>query len=318
MNEKSVECAIWPPSPATESRREADFTRYLESDRTDGAYAITIEAQEYLKTLDAGTKARLTTWLVDQRAQGDVRPLITPEAIDAAKATRRLSVDERATRLLRHLVNQSDTLGTHLSVSRRPILAWTESTDTGEVFQLEGYLDSLGLISGRTMSGPDTLTAMVTIEGHRQIGLLATDTDSSQVFVAMWFHETTESAYSQGIELAVRDAGYRPLRIDRKEHVNKIEDEIVAEIRRSRFIVADFTQGHDGARGGVYYEAGFAHGLGLPVILSCRRDCLDELHFDTNHYNHIVWDNPGELREKLKNRILAVIGEGPERPHLGV
>ena len=118
-------------------------------------------------------------------------------------------------------------------------------------------------------------------------------------------------AFKQGMELAVSQAGYRPMRIDRKEHINKIDDEIVAEIRRSRFLVADFTQGADGARGGVYYEAGFAHGLGLPVIFTCREDAVDQLHFDTNHYNHIVWATPEELREKLRNRILAVIGEGP-------
>ncbi len=102
------------------------------------------------------------------------------------------------------------------------------------------------------------------------------------------------------------------MRIDQKEHINKIDDEIIAGIKQSRFLVADFTHGEDGARGGVYYEAGFAHGLGLPVIFTCQKDSVDKLHFDTNHYNHIVWTTPEELREKLKNRILAVIGEGPE------
>ena len=165
-------------------------------------------------------------------------------------------------------------------MSRAPILAWTESTDVREAFELEGYLGELGLIADRTMSGPGVLTARLTIEGHRQIANEAGRADSAQVFVAMWFHENTDSAYSHGIEPAIRDAGYRPLRIDQKEHLNKIEDEIVAEIRRSRFIIADFTQGEGGARGGVYYEAGFAHGLGLPVILTCRTDCFDQLHFD--------------------------------------
>ena len=129
----------------------------------------------------------------------------------------------------------------------------------------------------------------------------------------MWFHESTDPAYSQSIAPAIRSAGYRPLRIDQKEHLNKIEDEIVAEIRRSRFIVADFTQGDDGARGGVYYEAGFAKGLGLPVILTCRAESFHRVHFDTNHYNHIVWDSHEDLRARLKNRILAVVGEGPDR-----
>ncbi len=135
--------------------------------------------------------------------------------------------------------------------------------------------------------------------------------DSSQSFIAMWFHESMAEAFEKGIKPAVEDAGYEPLRIDRKEHINKIDDEIIAEIRRSRFLVADFTHGEDGARGGVYYEAGFAHGLGIPVIFTCREDAVDTLHFDTNHYNHIVWSTPEELRERLRNRIRANIDNVP-------
>ena len=131
----------------------------------------------------------------------------------------------------------------------------------------------------------------------------------------MWFDDSMTDALDNGFELAIMDAGYKPFRIDRKEHINKIDDEIIAEIRRSRFLVADFTHGKDGARGGVYYEAGFARGLGLPVIFACREDVLDTLHFDTNHYNHIVWTDPVDLRGKLKNRILAVIGQGPAVLH---
>ncbi len=127
----------------------------------------------------------------------------------------------------------------------------------------------------------------------------------------MWFDDSMSESFENGIDPAIVDAGYNPFRIDRKEHINKIDDEIIAEIRRSRFLVADFTHGDDGARGGVYYEAGFAHGLALPVIFMCRQDALNTLHFDINHYNHIVWKGSADLREKLKNRILAVIGEGP-------
>jgi hypothetical protein len=42
-------------------------------------------------------------------------------------------------------------------------------------------------------------------------------------------------------------------------------------------LVADFT----GQRGGVYWEAGFAQGLGIPVIRTCKSDELWKLHFDT-------------------------------------
>ena len=85
-----------------------------------------------------------------------------------------------------------------------------------------------------------------------------------------------------------------------------------------RFAVLDLlwltcTHGEGGARGGVYYEAGFAYGLKIPVIFTCREDMFDKIHFDTRQYNHIGWAEPDDLVEPLKQRILARIGEGPNR-----
>ena len=124
-----------------------------------------------------------------------------------------------------------------------------------------------------------------------------------------------KEAYSCGIEPAIRDVGYEPVRIDRKEFLGKVDDEIVAEIRKSRFVVADFTTSKkSGARGGVYYEAGFAQGLGIDVIYTCRKDRMKAVHFDTNHFNHITWKKPKDLREQLRHRIEATLGRGPLDP----
>lgn len=88
-----------------------------------------------------------------------------------------------------------------------------------------------------------------------------------------------------------------------QEHNEKIDDRIIAEIRQSSLIVADFT----GQRGGVYFEAGFAKGLGIPVIWTCHEDGVENLHFDTRQYNHIVWESPEDLKTKLINRISATL-----------
>ncbi len=127
----------------------------------------------------------------------------------------------------------------------------------------------------------------------------------------MWFHEDLVPAWNEGIEPAIKDTGYTAVRVDKEEYIEKIDDRIIAEIKRSRFIVADFTHGEDGARGGVYYEAGFAHGLGIDVIFTCRQNAIKHVHFDTRQYNHILWETPIELKERLTNRIAAVIGDGP-------
>ena len=126
---------------------------------------------------------------------------------------------------------------------------------------------------------------------------------------------------------------FKAVKIDNVEHSNDINDEIIAQIRRSRFMVCDLT----GYRGGVYFEAGFAYGLGLDVIYTCRddwakgeyfkdnsgkeiRSLLDGngnkieikkegVHFDLAHRNRIEW-SPAKLEEfaeKLTNRIKALI-----------
>ena len=51
-----------------------------------------------------------------------------------------------------------------------------------------------------------------------------------------------DEVWERGFCPAIRDAGYEPVRIDQQEHVNKIDDEIIAEIHRARFVVADFTR----------------------------------------------------------------------------
>ena len=131
--------------------------------------------------------------------------------------------------------------------------------------------------------------------------------DSQLGFIAMWFDESMNDTWL-ALEKGIRDAGYEALQIDQKQHNNKIDDEIMAAIRRSKFVVADFTK----QRGGVYFEAGFAKGLGLEVIWLCRKDEIDEVHFDTRQYSHIVWeaDKLTELSTALKNRIEATIGQG--------
>ena len=88
-----------------------------------------------------------------------------------------------------------------------------------------------------------------------------------------------------------------------EEHNEKIDDRIIAEIRQSGLVVADFT----GQRGGVYYEAGFANGLGIPLIWTCHDDAVENLHFDTRQYNHIVWQEPVDLRSQLVDRIAATL-----------
>jgi hypothetical protein len=191
------------------------------------------------------------------------------------------------------------------------LAALTECQDKDELLELLSLMNEMGLLADRTeVVGKHEYSP--TAKGWMRIEeLMLHAPDKEQAFVAMWFNPVTDSAYNDGIAQAIFNRGYKPLRIDNKEHANKIDDEIIAEIRRSRFVIADFTCEKEKVRGGVYYEAGFAAGLSIPVIWTCHKDSFDYLHFDTRQYNHIVWESPKDLRVKLEARIGAVVGEGP-------
>jgi len=122
----------------------------------------------------------------------------------------------------------------------------------------------------------------------------------------MWFDPSMDAAYSEGIRPAIEECGFESRRMKEIEFNEGITDRILAEIRQARFVVADFT----GVRPNVYFEAGFAKGLGREVIWCCRQSEAGELHFDTkhlNHINHIMWVDAVDLKQRLTDRIRATV-----------
>jgi nucleoside 2-deoxyribosyltransferase len=129
---------------------------------------------------------------------------------------------------------------------------------------------------------------------------------SQRAFVAMSFDPKQDVVYDKVIKPAIVAAGYFPVRVDRVTHNEKIDDFIIAEIRRCRFVVADFTD----QKTGVYFEAGFGYGLGRQVIWICNKSETKLLHFDTRQFYHILYDDFDKAREDLTTRIEALEGHG--------
>lgn len=315
-------CPIWGPGEGRPDHQ--GYPMYIEeAHRAGGQYMVDIDALMELQNDpkvrdDPQVKARLTTMLVDEREQGVKVPTVTPEHIQEAKKAAPLPVPKRAERLLRYLVKCSEgftgciiRMRDASSLAYKEAMAWSESTSGSEIAFFSGYLSKNGWVE--IVEIPNTLGdgAIVTVDGYARIESLKTNPDSAQAFVAMWIDDEMNDAYKKGIEPAIVQAGYKPMRIDRKADANKLDDDIVAEIRRSRFLVSDMTHGKDGVRGSVYFEAGFAMGLNIPIIYTCRSDLIDKVHFDTRQYAYILWKTPEELREGLMGRIRSRIGEGP-------
>jgi len=325
---ESVICPIWG-TPAHRVQTDNLHLPTIYSPRTDGEYRISSDQRSSINELLSNdrAKARLTTWMINQRSQGEPRPNVTRKSIEAAKDARDMSVLDRMNQILLflgHPHNQSPMDGVRFnpdpqidsldpdSTNYYQLLAFSESVKwESDLRLLIDHLVKNGLIYKTGFTGEYYRCTLEMLGFERLEKLRPDPPDSNQIFVAMWFDDELKPAYDDGFKRAIEGAGYKPVRIDEQHFTDKIDDRIISEIRRSRFVVADFSKGDDGARGGVYYEAGFAHGLGLEVIFTCRKKDIDDVHFDTRQYNHIVWENIEHLQNLLKERITAVIGDGP-------
>lgn len=327
MNGQQGNCPIWGTQfPAMiysawigTKGPDIDEEALIVSDRVGGAYRITRQAIASVSRLGNHEKARLTTWLIDQRLKGHMEPIVTDETVESFEPSAKrtdLSKTERAKRLLRFIAKQTESVGSSVSIVHHAYaaLAWSESIEWREVVFLLQYLEQKGWISDVSVSGDYIIYVVeMTVEGFAQIESHGSNLDSVQVFVAMWFVNETHDAYEFGIEPAIHAAGYSPYRVDKVPTLEKIDNKIISEIDKSRFLISDMTHGSEGARGSVYFEAGYAHGIGIPVIYTCRHDMFRKLHFDTRQYPHIGWED-GDLKSfsaELKSRIELLIGRGP-------
>lgn len=177
--------------------------------------------------------------------------------------------------------------------------------------ELSFYLYTLhnkGFITGRdrsTKEGRELGNIQLTYEGlSKVIEIIENGSQSKRCFIAMSFSEELKETRS-AIKLAVERTGFQPILIDEIHYDADvtINDALIAEIKKCKFLVADFTQ----HKHGVYFEAGFALGLKRPVIYLCEQDEFGDTHFDTNHYPHIIYSDLENLRESLENKIEAWI-----------
>ena len=129
-----------------------------------------------------------------------------------------------------------------------------------------------------------------------------------KAFMAMKFGEgELDSVLENVLKPAAWKTGFLLEKLNDTPMAGLIDDRLRVEIQAADFLIADLT--HDNL--GAYWEAGYAEGLGKPVIYTCEKEKFDKdkTHFDTNHHLTVVWDRNNLMQsgEDLKATIRATL-----------
>lgn len=261
--------------------------------------------------IQRGLRARFTDDAQRGNACGYVKDnrgiRIDQDQMEKLRFLRPLSVMEKAARMLKHFAELAPIPGQSLRFIRTDAAvasAWLADGKEYMWMLKHMLMEELRWIDGVLPLGTISPRGWVALEEMKK-----PSSDPAKCFVAMWFKDLVKPVFTDAILPAARDAGYEAERVDMIQHNHQITDEIIAGVRRGKFLIADFT----GHRGGVYFEAGFALGLGKQVIWLVRHDHLRRLHFDNRQYNFIPWtpNKLDDLRAQLRLRIEATQGRGP-------
>lgn len=282
-----------------------------------GRFGLTGSAEAVIttKVTEAGagtrerTKASIAHTLRKMQASQEW-PLLDSDVANQIGETLRLpGVQEQADNLIRWL-GESAAPGDNLTISfleHGAILGAQSSS--GFVFLARGMVDA-GQLQG-SFPGGDSATVRLSFEGWQRCEELRRGAPSgNRAFVAMQYgDERMDRIVREHFCPAVERTGFNLKRLDDDPRAGLIDDRLRIEIQGARFVLADLTHDNRGA----YWEAGYAEGLGKPVIYTCEKKVFDakKSHFDTNHHLYVVWEEEylGDAMDRLKVTIRATIPE---------
>ncbi len=153
------------------------------------------------------------------------------------------------------------------------------------------------------------LQVQLTAEGWEQYAAISQKSaESRNAFMAMKFGDAgLDMMVEECFKPAVTRTGFTLKKLNDQQPAGLIDNQIRAALLSSRFVIADLTHANLGA----YWEAGYAEGLGRPVIYTCEKSVWDnsKTHFDTSHMVTVIWEKEraAEAGRLLTSTIRATV-----------
>ena len=273
-----------------------------------GEFILTTTAASTLEDLlkERPTGRTLLSYTI-RKMQGDEPPTLDNQIIKTVLENPRLpSLKEQQNNLVLYLGNQRCP-GELVEEESGELIAVVGSINYSGLNFIIDHLKQSDLLTTAKNSSEQRIMSLTMKGWERYDEIQRGNIDSKKAFMAMPFNNPTLDEVYKHFKLAITQTGFDLLRIDERPKAGLIDDRLRVEITTSRFLIAELTDENHG----VYWEAGFAEGLGRPVIYTCEKTYFEKVktHFDTNHHLTVIWEENkiDEALEKLKATVRTTL-----------
>lgn len=249
-------------------------------------------------------RAAVGHWLREQQTLGHTPILRSEIAERLAKELRFPSIHDQREALLVLLGTHSDGPGDNVEIDAYDDQYKIGASTPNAIAMLVEQLEIEGLVKAKGMpgrNGGDCFYTRLTAQGWLAFeDIKRGKTTGRKAFMAMPFDKPDlDDEWLPKLRAAVEETGFSLHRVDDAPKPGSIDDQMRFQIKQARFLIVELTHANNGA----YWEAGFAEGLGKPVIYSCRED--HKAHFDVDHSLRIEWTEA--TMDKAVKKLKAVI-----------
>jgi nucleoside 2-deoxyribosyltransferase len=214
------------------------------------------------------------------------------------------SVEDKAKKFLQRIRERTTYYGQRIEIDYEKDYSLAYAQNIQEFWALLDLLGDSGLTKNDLPTGIGGVILTATGWDLTNKAKLSKN-EGEQAFVAVWFDESMNESV-RAIEEAIEESGHKSICIKNEHFSERIMDKALSEIRKSRFIVVDLT----GDRNSVFFEAGFAFGLGIEAIYVYKITEATKgstLEFYVKHYKCYGYNNYQELKDTLITAIGARI-----------
>ncbi len=278
---------------------------HVECPKCGHYYIDTKTSLEIKSFLDKQDYYKLSSWIKEQNIENysNKIPLIDEDRFQKILKMKNKRIIEKFDRMILYLskYKQNSTINKEIIVR-----CWMKDKNEFEILYKKaiskGYIESDEKI---VKSHKMPLFTNFTYDGLEYLESIELDPNKhlDGIFVAYNFTDEMHKIFETNVKDVIEELGFKYVKVDQNttKHDEKITDEIISKLKSARTIIADFTNNSTN----VYFEAGYAMGLKIPVVWTCKDG--HQFSFDTAQFPHIIWKDGKDLGRKVKERLEAIL-----------